>query len=460
MRGAHLVEERREPRAAAARRVVGRRIAARRGSGRMAVVRASGMRGMRQNRSTRPRPIPLPTGHRPRAHRCHSRCHRRIPDLEVRSRARRANAATRKPPLLFVHGGYCDAWCWEPYFLPWFARQGLARLRAVACAATATSGGARHRCSSPGSTTTSPTSSTSPAQLRRAAGPDRPFDGRGDRRAAAGDAPGARRGAARAGAAAGLLPVAARLAAEHPDYAAADGAARPDRGCPTARARRRCGRSTSASDVDPRSCCARPPRHLARRVAARAVRPVAAAALGAAGARRRRRCSCWARDGDRICTPDDVARDRAPPRRRGRRSCPGSRHMLMLEPEWKDAAEAIAALAASLRLHEGLARRRGGVSGVRDRGASVAHEARSASAGSGLLDPEALEAVAAAPSRNSSCSRVPTPSATTLSPRPRARPMIASVIAASCGSVSRSAMNEMSIFSVSIGKCFRCVSDE
>jgi len=31
---------------------------------------------------------------------------------------------TRKPPLLFVHGGYCDAWCWEPYFLPWFAARG------------------------------------------------------------------------------------------------------------------------------------------------------------------------------------------------------------------------------------------------------------------------------------------------------------------------------------------------
>jgi len=23
-----------------------------------------------------------------------------------------------------VHGGYADAWCWEPYFLPWFAAQG------------------------------------------------------------------------------------------------------------------------------------------------------------------------------------------------------------------------------------------------------------------------------------------------------------------------------------------------
>ena len=35
-------------------------------------------------------------------------------------------------------------------------------------------------------------------------------------------------------------------------------------------------------------------------------------------------------------------------------------------------------------------------------------------------------------------------------------PAINSVIAASPGSVSRSAMNEMSILSVSIGKCFKC----
>ena len=44
------------------------------------------------------------------------------PNLELRSRLPvRANS---KPPLLFVHGGYCDAWCWEPYFLPWFAARG------------------------------------------------------------------------------------------------------------------------------------------------------------------------------------------------------------------------------------------------------------------------------------------------------------------------------------------------
>jgi len=42
--------------------------------------------------------------------------------IEVRSRA--PAKPTRKPHLLFIHGGYCDAWCWEPFFLPWFAAQG------------------------------------------------------------------------------------------------------------------------------------------------------------------------------------------------------------------------------------------------------------------------------------------------------------------------------------------------
>ncbi len=47
--------------------------------------------------------------------------------LEVRSRAPERNASARiRPPLLFVHGGFCDAWYWEPYFLPWFASLGYA----------------------------------------------------------------------------------------------------------------------------------------------------------------------------------------------------------------------------------------------------------------------------------------------------------------------------------------------
>jgi non-heme chloroperoxidase len=51
--------------------------------------------------------------------------------LEVRSRlparaGAKSDGTGRKPPLLFVHGGYTDSWCWDPHFLPWFAAQGYA----------------------------------------------------------------------------------------------------------------------------------------------------------------------------------------------------------------------------------------------------------------------------------------------------------------------------------------------
>ncbi len=29
------------------------------------------------------------------------------------------------PPLLFVHGAFAGAWCWEEHFLPWFASKGF-----------------------------------------------------------------------------------------------------------------------------------------------------------------------------------------------------------------------------------------------------------------------------------------------------------------------------------------------
>jgi pimeloyl-ACP methyl ester carboxylesterase len=48
-------------------------------------------------------------------------------DLEIRSHLpAQAGANGARPPLLFVHGGFSDAWFWEPYFLPWFARKGYA----------------------------------------------------------------------------------------------------------------------------------------------------------------------------------------------------------------------------------------------------------------------------------------------------------------------------------------------
>lgn len=45
---------------------------------------------------------------------------------------RRLELITRTPvgpthpvPLLFVHGAYSGAWCWDEYFLPWFAQHGF-----------------------------------------------------------------------------------------------------------------------------------------------------------------------------------------------------------------------------------------------------------------------------------------------------------------------------------------------
>ena len=46
--------------------------------------------------------------------------------LEVRSALPRSRRGNGGPPLLFVHGAYSDAWCWEVNMLPWFAARGYA----------------------------------------------------------------------------------------------------------------------------------------------------------------------------------------------------------------------------------------------------------------------------------------------------------------------------------------------
>ena len=46
-------------------------------------------------------------------------------NLELRScLPARTGRNVVRPPLLFVHGGFCDAWCWASHFLPWFAKRG------------------------------------------------------------------------------------------------------------------------------------------------------------------------------------------------------------------------------------------------------------------------------------------------------------------------------------------------
>ncbi len=47
----------------------------------------------------------------------------RFGDLEVIARAPKGNA--HPVPLLFVHGAYAEAWCWDEHFLPWFAEAGF-----------------------------------------------------------------------------------------------------------------------------------------------------------------------------------------------------------------------------------------------------------------------------------------------------------------------------------------------
>jgi non-heme chloroperoxidase len=51
-----------------------------------------------------------------------SQPHRR--DIEVLARV--PDRETRATPLLFIHGAYAGAWCWEEHFLSYFAAQGYA----------------------------------------------------------------------------------------------------------------------------------------------------------------------------------------------------------------------------------------------------------------------------------------------------------------------------------------------
>ena len=103
VRGAHFVEEAREAHATAARRVVD-------GRANCCVCHNAGLFRVRAHPHLTFRQCC-------RLNRA-SKCGSRLPA-----------GRSRKPPLLFVHGGYCDAWFWEPYFLPWFAARGLRRLR-------------------------------------------------------------------------------------------------------------------------------------------------------------------------------------------------------------------------------------------------------------------------------------------------------------------------------------------
>ncbi len=49
---------------------------------------------------------------------------RQRPKLEVLHRPPAAVVERTRPPVLFIHGGFVGAWCWEGNFLDWFAARG------------------------------------------------------------------------------------------------------------------------------------------------------------------------------------------------------------------------------------------------------------------------------------------------------------------------------------------------
>ena len=49
----------------------------------------------------------------------------RFGDLEVLCHSP-SIGSTKATPLLFIHGAYTGAWCWNEHFLPWFAERGWA----------------------------------------------------------------------------------------------------------------------------------------------------------------------------------------------------------------------------------------------------------------------------------------------------------------------------------------------
>ncbi|MEO9163018.1 MAG: alpha/beta fold hydrolase [Casimicrobiaceae bacterium] len=252
--------------------------------------------------------------------------------LEVRKRLP-ANGS-RKPPLLFVHGGYCDAWFWEPYFLPWFAAQGYPAY-ALSLRGHGASGGGDSLFVAgledyevdvervAGTLTTPPIligHSMGAAVVERIVA-KRPV-----------------RGAALLAPVppTGLLPIATRLAASHPDYLMHMGNADPSRlsadvlhalrpfyfsaGVPPkvlAEAARHFNAESPRAllDLSLRLHWALPQKNL-----------IPVFVLGA--------------EDDLICTPDDV---RATARHHNVDATilPGLAHLLMLEPQWQQAAKAL-----------------------------------------------------------------------------------------------------------------------
>jgi pimeloyl-ACP methyl ester carboxylesterase len=248
--------------------------------------------------------------------------------LEIRSRL--PAHKTNRPPLLFVHGGYCDSWCWEPYFLPWFAARGYPA-HAVSL---------RGHGASPGadmlfiSGLADYEADVEYAAARLSEPPVLIGHSMG---AAIVELIVARRpvrGAALLAPIppAGLLPVATRLATQHPDYAMQIGHFDPSRMSSAVLEALR--PFYFGDDTDPR-VLAQALRHL-NRESPRALFDLSLRLHWALPQSASPPLFVLGAEGDRICLPDDV---RATAHHHGVEAVivPGLAHMLMLEPGYEAA---------------------------------------------------------------------------------------------------------------------------
>jgi pimeloyl-ACP methyl ester carboxylesterase len=254
--------------------------------------------------------------------------------LEVRSRLP-VRGTGRKPPLLFVHGGYTDGWCWDAYFLPWFARRGYAA-HALSLRGHGESGGrdslgvagiddyaadVEHVASqlhappvlighSMGAAIVERLVATRPVRAAALVAPVPPS---------------------------GLMSMAARLAAERPDYLLHMLQFDPTRLTGHVLATLR--PFYFSEDVEP-AILVEAARHL-RAESPRALLDLSLRLHWLLPERGTSPLFVLGAEGDRICTPDDA---RATARHHGVDATilPGLAHMLMLERRWETSAQALA----------------------------------------------------------------------------------------------------------------------
>jgi pimeloyl-ACP methyl ester carboxylesterase len=252
-----------------------------------------------------------------------------VPRLEIRSRLPARESA--RPPLLFVHGGYCDAWCWEPYFLPWFAAKGYAA-HAVSLRGHGASAGAE--------TLYMASLADYEADVEWAAAqlPSPPILIGHSMGAAIVELIVAKRPVRGAALLApippsGLLSVATRLATQHPDYMMQMGGLDPSR--LSAAVLEALRPFYFGDDVDPR-VLAQAAHHL-NGESPRALFDLSLRLHWALPHRDPPPLLVVGAEGDRICRPDDV---RATARHHGVEAVllPGLAHMLMLEPGYATVA--------------------------------------------------------------------------------------------------------------------------